>query len=158
MARRFALALAAALSLGVAAAAEPGPAVAATPPQPAWSALDKEQQAILAPLADEWDRMENYRRKKWLGIAQRYRAMPPADQQRLQERMRTWAALTPEQRLAARQKYREIKKMDPEKRAAMKEKWRQYNALPEEEKRRLRAERPAQGKPSESTTTGADRR
>lgn len=125
---------------GTVAAEEPNPVVVATPPQPAWGALSAEQRTILAPLAGEWDRMENYRRKKWLGIANRFQTMSPERQQRLQERMRKWAALTPAERLAARKKYREL---DPEQKAAMQQKWREYEQLPEEEKRRLREARAA---------------
>ncbi|HEX5804056.1 MAG TPA: DUF3106 domain-containing protein [Azospira sp.] len=148
MAKRFLVALAVVLDLataGTALAAEPNPVVAATPPQPTWSALSREQQSVLAPLAGEWDRMENYRRKKWLGIADRYRTMVPEEQQRLQDRIRTWAKLTPEQRLAAREKYRQMKQMDPEKKAAVKQKWLEYKQLPEEEKDRLRAGKAAPG-------------
>lgn len=148
MAKRFVVALAVALSLGAAGTAlpaEPNPVVAATPPQPTWKALSREQQSVLAPLAGEWDRMENYRRKKWLGIAERYRTMDPEKQQRLQDRIRNWAELTPEQRLAAREKYRQLKQMDPEKKAAVKQKWLEYKQLSEEEKDRLRTGRAAPG-------------
>ena len=129
------------LALGLAAptlATPPSPAVVATPPQPSWNGLNREQQAALAPLAGEWDRMENYRRKKWLGIAERYKTMSPDEQQRLQHKMREWAKLSPEQRLAAREKFREFKQMPPEEKAARKQKWQEYSQLPEEERRRVR--------------------
>lgn len=140
MAKKLAGALILALGLNtVALAATPSPVVAATPPQPTWRGLSAEQQTVLAPLAGEWDRMENYRRKKWLGIAQRYRTMKPEEQQRLQEKMRDWARLTPEQRLAAREKFKEFNQMTPEEKAALRQKWQEYNQLPEDERRRTRA-------------------
>ena len=66
-----------------------------TLPQPAWSQLTTQQKIILAPLANEWEGMENVRKKKWLGIADRYPSMKPDEQLRTQERMREWARLTP---------------------------------------------------------------
>jgi hypothetical protein len=139
VAKKLAGALILALGLSASAlATPPSPVVAATPPQPAWSALSQEQRATLAPLAGEWDRMENYRRKKWLGIAQRYRTMGPEEQQRLQQKMHEWARLTPEQRLAAREKFKEFNQMSAEEKAARKQKWQEYSQLPEEERRRVR--------------------
>lgn len=139
MAKELAGALILALGLGAPAwAAPPSPAVVVTPPQPAWNGLSKEQQAVLAPLAGEWDRMENYRRKKWLGIAQRYRTMAPEEQQRVQQKMHEWARLTPEQRLAAREKYKGLNQLPPEERAARKQKWQEYSQLPADERRRPR--------------------
>ena len=57
-----------------------------TLPQPAWSQLTTQQKIILAPLANEWEGMENVRKKKWLGIADRYPSMKPDEQLRTQER------------------------------------------------------------------------
>ena len=90
------------LSLALAAplaAQPPTTAVIGTPPQPGWSLLSAQQKTILAPLAGEWDRMENIRRKKWLGIAERYPAMKPDEQRRVQERMREWARRESPERL-----------------------------------------------------------
>lgn len=135
MAKKLAGALILALSLNTAALATPSPVVVATPPQPTWRSLSAEQQTVLAPLAGEWDRMENYRRKKWLGIAQRYKTMKPEEQQRLQEKMRDWARLTPEQRLAAREKFKEFNQMSPEEKATVRQKWQEYNQLPADDRR-----------------------
>ena len=60
--------------------------------------LTPEQQRILAPLKDDWPNIEPPRRQKWLDIARRYPSMPPQKQERLQARMRQWAAMTPEER------------------------------------------------------------
>jgi hypothetical protein len=68
-----------ALCLSTPIQAATNPVVIATPPQPTWAALSQEQQTILAPLAPEWNAMENYRRKKWLGIAQRYNSIAPTE-------------------------------------------------------------------------------
>lgn len=123
-----------------------GPVVAAptsvpliTPPQPRWGELSVPQKQILAPLAEDWDAMESYRRRKWLGIAHRYPNMTPDEQQRTQERMKEWAKLTPEQRSAARNQFQEINRLPPEKKQSVKEQWEIYANLPEEEKARLKA-------------------
>ena len=80
-----------------AASSTPSPTVIATPAQPGWTELSAQQKSVLAPLSGTWDRMENYRRKKWLGIAQRFPAMAPDEQRRVQGQMQEWAKLTPEQ-------------------------------------------------------------
>lgn len=120
---------------------------AASPPlrQPNWSELSSEQQSILAPLANEWAELEGFRRKKWLGIAQRYKEKGPEEQSRIQQRMRDWAKLTPEERKHARDKYLALKSQHPEKKDAVKQKWQEYKDLPDGERARIHAE--AQSKP-----------
>jgi hypothetical protein len=129
---------------------------AITPPlsQPSWKQLSTEQQRILAPLSGEWDQMEGFRRKKWLGIAQRYQSLSPDEQARMQRRMTTWAKLTPQERKLARDQYLSLQKASPETKEAVKMKWQEYKELPEADKARLKAEaanrptpRPAPAKP-----------
>ncbi|MFA7269361.1 MAG: DUF3106 domain-containing protein [Sterolibacterium sp.] len=106
--------------------------------QPSWTELSPQQREILAPLANEWDKLEYYRRKKWLGIAQRYPAMSAEEQRRLQLNMKTWVNLSPEERKLAREKYKALKKAPPEQRQTVTQKWLEYKNLPEEEKERLK--------------------
>src|SRR5207253_6330090 len=95
------------------------------------------QKEILAPLAAEWDKIEDKRKLKWLVIARRYPAMTSEEQQRVQTRMRDWASLTPDQRRQAREQYKNLQKIPPEKRDALIQKWQEYDSLPGEEKQRL---------------------
>jgi hypothetical protein len=106
--------------------------------QPKWSALTPQQRQILAPLAKDWDGLESFRRKKWLGIAQRYPTMQPEQQQRVSTQMKTWAALPPEERNVAREKFKKLKTAPPEQREVRRQKWEQYQALPEAEKKKFR--------------------
>lgn len=108
--------------------------------QPSWSELNAEQKRVLSPLAGEWDQLDGFRRKKWLGIAQRYQALSPDEQTRIQRRMTTWAKLTPEERKRARDQYKSMQKAPPEKKEEVKLKWQEYKDLPEGEKARLKAE------------------
>jgi hypothetical protein len=91
--------------------------------QPDWSQLTIEQQRILAPLVNDWNTLDERRRKKWLLLAKRYPQMKPEEQQRLQTQMQDWAKLTPEQRRIARENYKKLAKQPPEKREAVKQKW-----------------------------------
>jgi len=118
----------------------PGYAFTSQQVQPAWSELDANQQKILAPLATRWDGMDNFRRKKWLAIAQRYPSMGPEEQIRTQHHMAEWVKLTPEERKLAREKYKLIQRTSPEKKAGIKQKWQEYQGLPENEKLRLKVE------------------
>jgi hypothetical protein len=128
-----------ALSASIA-AAPPTTAVIGTPPQPGWSLLSTQQQAALAPLAPEWDRIDNIGRKKWLGIAEHYPRLSPGEQRRVQERMREWMNLTPEQRSKARDTYKEFNQLPEDQKQAVKQKWEAYSNLPPEEKQRVRQE------------------
>lgn len=114
--------------------------------QPEWSALTPEQREILAPLEKEWAEMDAFRRKKWLGIAQRFPSMTPAEQESLKRNMRDWARLAPEERRIAREKYQSLLRIAPEEREAIKQKWEEYSALSEQEKERLRSKIPPQPK------------
>jgi len=123
----------------------PTSAVVATPPQPLWYELSAAQQTILAPLKKDWDDMEAYRRKTWLGISARYPHMSPPEQKRMQRRMREWARMTPEQRKKVRDQYKEFKQLNPAQKQAVKQKWKAYAQLSDEEKERLKeGKRPPQ--------------
>ncbi|MEW6165190.1 MAG: DUF3106 domain-containing protein [Pseudomonadota bacterium] len=117
--------------------------------QPEWAQLSPQQRQVLAPLAAEWNGMEAFRRKKWLGIAERYATMAPEEQSRLQQRMRDWAKLTPEERRLAREKYKALKKVSPDQRESLRQNWADYKALPEAERQRLKEE--AKRRPPVST-------
>lgn len=104
-------------------------AAAADKKQPEWAQLTPEQQQILAPLAGDWNKLEDRPRKKWLLTAKRYPKMKPEQQQRLQTQMRDWAKLTPEQRSIARENYKKLSKQPPEKREVVKKKWQENQQL-----------------------------
>jgi hypothetical protein len=138
MARTFLAALA--LTLGLACFQPPAHAVVAPLKQPSWVELSVEQREILAPLAGEWDQLEQTRRKKWLGIAERYPTMGATEQARVQRRMIDWVKLSPEERKLAREKFKTLQKAPPEHKESVKQKWQEYKELPDEEKQRLQAE------------------
>ncbi|MBL8492215.1 MAG: DUF3106 domain-containing protein [Rhodocyclaceae bacterium] len=106
--------------------------------QPSWLELSPEQKHILAPLASDWDSLEPYRKKKWLGISTRYPSMTAEEQARVQSNMRDWARLSSEERKAAREKFKNLKKSPPETQQAVRDKWQQYQELSDEEKDKLR--------------------
>lgn len=118
----------------------PGYAFALPVSQPSWVELSAEQREILAPLANNWDGIDAFGRKKWIGIARHYPHMSAEEKMRTQRRMTEWANLSPEERKLARNKYKIIKKTSPEKKAEVKQKWDKYKSLPESEKLRLKKE------------------
>ena len=100
--------------------------------RPLWSELSPKQQAVLAPLAADWDKLDTTRRKKWVTIANHYPKMRPDEQQRLQARMQHWANLTPAQRRVARENYQSLKQLPRTERGEIRRKWwqRQQSADP----------------------------
>jgi hypothetical protein len=107
-------------------------------PGAAWSTLTAEQKSILAPLQQEWDKLDPERRKHWIGLAARYPSLPPERQQRIQQRMSEWVSLTPEQRAQAIERYKRMKQLPPEKLDQLHQRWREYQELPEEQRQKLR--------------------
>ncbi len=114
--------------------------------QPGWVALTPDQKTILAPLEKEWGEMDAFRRKKWLGIANRFPDMTPDEQTSIQGNIHAWARLAPEERKIAREKYKSLKRIAPDKRRIVRQKWEEYAALTDEEKERLRKKAPQQKK------------
>jgi len=102
--------------------------------KPTWSELTPAQQHALAPLAGEWKKMEFNSKEKWLVIGNKFAAMSPAEQERMQERMRDWVKLTPAQRRSVRESYTRAKKLDADKKSAQ---WKEYQQLSEEQKKKL---------------------
>ena len=102
--------------------------------KPLWRDLSSAQQVALAPLAPEWDRMEGARKRRWIEVSARFASMPPAEQQRVQERMRQWMKLTPQQRDLARENFSKTNKLAQGDKAAN---WENYKQLSAEEKRKL---------------------
>jgi hypothetical protein len=105
--------------------------------KPLWADLTLAQQQALAPLESEWDKLDSFRKNKWLTIGNKFASMKPDEQQRVQERMRDWVKLTPEQRRIARESYARAKKLNPDQKSAQ---WEQYQQLPEEQKKKLAAD------------------
>lgn len=105
--------------------------------------------------------MEDIRRKKWLGLAERYPNMKPEEQERMQARMREWARLTPAQRAKIRDSYKDFNQLPPEQKKVVKKKWEAYSNLPSDEKQRVREQNksaillaPAPQQPTEPPETG----
>ncbi len=131
-----ALALSLSLSLALSAGAAPL----------AWDALKPEEQALLAPLKEQWPQLSEARQQRWRGVAADYSQKPAADQQRLQQRLKEWGQLSPEERHKARANYRAAREQHPEH-AERNQRWSEYQKLSPEEKARLRHENTQRKKP-----------
>ena len=121
---------------------------AVVPTGPIWQALSAQQRTILAPLARDWGMIDATRKAKWVEVANRFPAMPAADQQRVQERMAEWARMTPIERGRARLSFQESKQLSPEQKQA---RWEAYKALPDEERKALAI----RGKPADERPRAA---
>ena len=100
---------------------------------PKWTDLKPQQQRVLAPLKDEWRQLDAQRKRKWVGVANRYPNMKPEEQARVQRRMKYWASLTPAERQAARSSFQTVRKLPADQKGQIREKWKQYQSLPEEQ-------------------------
>lgn len=110
------------------------PPVSALAAAPNWQGLTPAQRDLLAPLANDWDKLGPTQRSKWLNATPRLATLPPAELARLHERMRDWAHLTPSERANARVSFQVAKQVDAEQRQA---KWEAYQALPPEKRQEL---------------------
>ncbi|HYA65917.1 MAG TPA: DUF3106 domain-containing protein [Burkholderiaceae bacterium] len=101
---------------------------------PTWAQLDPDQREALAPLAGDWDKFDDARKRKWLDIAVHYKDLSPEGQQLMHERMPELAKLTPEQRARARENFKKAYALPPDQRRALTQ---QFQDLPEDKKREL---------------------
>ncbi len=127
----------------------------------AWSTLTPAQREVLAPLQGSWASIDAPRQEKWLEVARRFPSLPPAERQRIQQRMAEWARLTPAERGRARVQFLEAQQIRPEDRQA---RWEAYRALPPEEREALarkaqarRTARPASAPEPRTTEVAAKR-
>jgi hypothetical protein len=136
--RPITLAMAVVLALAdqgaVAQPAKPQPAVAADADGPSWGSLSPQQRSALAPLQQDWQRLDAPRKAKWLDVAARFPSMPAGERQRVQERMADWAHKTPAERGRARLTFQEAKQLTPQEKQ---QRWEAYQALPDARRRAL---------------------
>jgi len=115
--------------------------------RPTWSDLTPAQQQVLGPLKPDWDRLDVVRRKKWVGVADRFPKMKLEEQKRLQQRMKDWAQLSPEQRRAARERYKAFNQLPADKRQEIINRWAEAQDPP--------AQQPAQAADTAEADTAA---
>jgi hypothetical protein len=113
-----------------------------------WKSLSPKQQQALQPLAAEWDTLDSIRKRKWLAIGNKYAEMSPAEQERVQTRMRDWIKLTPAQRRSVRESYTSTQKLNADQKSAQ---WQQYLQLSDEQKQAL-AKRKSHPAPATAVT------
>jgi len=105
---------------------------------PLWTELSPAHRKVLAPLANDWNRLDARSKERWIDVAGRYPKMKPDEQQRANQRMGEWSRMTVAQRTQARMNFQEASSLSREEREA---RWKAYQALPEEKKRELAAKR-----------------
>jgi len=124
---------------------------------PTWAQLNTEQREALSPLAGDWDKFDDNRKKKWLDIAVHYKYLSADGQQRMHERMPDLAKLTPEQRIRARENFKKAYALPPDQRRTLTQ---QFQELPEEKKLELaelskKKPGPPPRRPATATKSGA---
>lgn len=78
-----------------------------------WSQLSPQQQNILAPAHDNWDRMQESQHRRLINAAKHYPELTPSQQARFQKRLPVWIQLPGPDRERARdnfKKYRSLPK------------------------------------------------
>lgn len=118
------------------------PVIIDTPTE--WHELSAEQKQILQPLATHWSRMDETGRDKWVNVANRYKALSPAEQNRIRERMSQWAKLPAQERGEARLRFQQTRQLSPDQRQ---EKWAAYQALSAEDRQDLTRQARRRAKP-----------
>jgi hypothetical protein len=101
---------------------------------PTWRELSAVQQQALAPLAVQWDTLNEAQKRKWIALSANFPKLSADEQAKVHSRMAEWVALSPQQRAIARLNYGETKKLAPDQKKAQ---WEAYLALSPEEKKQL---------------------
>lgn len=91
-----------------------------------WSELTKPQQAVLSPLAAEWDSLRPWQREKMLDIAKEYPKMDSRKQQRIQSRLVQWSRMTPYERENARKRYQQFQGLSQDKKEVLRKQWKEH--------------------------------
>jgi hypothetical protein len=104
--------------------------------KPLWQDLTPVQQISLAPLATNWNTLEEAQKRKWIAIAANYPALTQAEQTKLHHRMTEWVSLSYQQRAQARLNFAKSKQLTPTEKTAS---WEAYQALSPEEKQKMAA-------------------
>lgn len=112
----------------------PAPARRALATSGRWAGLSAGDQAVLAPLKDDWADLSVDQRLKWLDLSLRFPTLAPDEQQRVQDRMAQWARLSSTERGAARLNFQEIRQFSAKERM---EQWEAYQGLEPAERKEL---------------------
>ena len=88
-----------------------------------WSQLSPQEQRILGPVAQDWDRMPGFQQERLRASARRYPSLKPIQRERFENRVRDWSAMTPEQRRAARETFQGFHRLPPDKQHELRERW-----------------------------------
>lgn len=120
---------------------------------PNWQALSPAQRAALAPLAKDWNALDDTRKSKWLEVAGRFPSLPPEEQSRMQERMHDWTRLSAAERQQARLGFQVAQQIKTGDRQA---KWEAYKALPPERREQLAEQAKLRQKAQKSGAASSD--
>ncbi len=110
----------------------------------AWHQLSGAQRQVLAPLQEHWAGMDDISRDKWLGVAERYPKLSPAEQGRVRERMAQWSKVPAQERGEARLRFQQSRQLTPDERQ---KKWEAYQALSAEDRTDLQRQGLRRAKP-----------
>ena len=105
-------------------------AVCAAGKVPVWAQLTADQQIVLRPVRQEWDRLPEFQRQRLLAAVKRYPKMSPQQQQRFSQRLPGWTKLTLAQRNLARKRYAQYASLPKEQQLEILKRWHEEH--PEE--------------------------
>jgi len=108
-------------------------AVCAAGKVPVWAQLTADQQIVLRPVRQEWDRLPEFQRQRLLAAVKRYPKMSPQQQQRFSQRLPGWTKLTLAQRNLARKRYAQYASLPKEQQLEILKRWQEGH--PEEPSR-----------------------
>ncbi|WP_326543255.1 DUF3106 domain-containing protein [Pseudorhodoferax sp.] len=128
--------------------ANAAPAAEKTQPSPRWAGLTNAQRQALKPLGSTWNTLSEAQRRKWIALALNFEKLPPAEQQKLHQRMGDWVKLSAVERSQARLNFAETERLASDDKQA---KWEAYQALSEEERRKLAEQAPRRTLPGAAT-------
>jgi len=102
-----------------------------------WGSLPPSSQEFLADMRNDWGTLTDTEKRKWLKVAERYREAPPEKQEKMRQRIASWAKLSPLERKQARENFKTLREKEIEHRAGN---WQDYQTLDEEQRDRLKDE------------------
>ena len=91
-----------------------------------WNSLSPEQQAALAPLAQEWDNVPETEQQHFLKTAKGYAQLNAEEKKRYHNNLPIWSKLSNEQREIARSRHRAFENIPEKDRGEAKRSAKEY--------------------------------
>ena len=103
-----------------------------------WTDLGKDEQRVLAPHAETWERLDAQTQERLLRGARRWLSLTPDERTAAAARFAEWQSLPADRRDQIRHRYRAFRELPPEQQRQLKRQFDRFRYLPPEQREELK--------------------